>query len=79
MIQFQFDMVDALPVSAGRQVPSQIRVLGQELPEMEGQLAFVADDCAFTGINRLHYWVKMQYFSENASVFLLKTIIFTGR
>ena len=44
-----------------------------------GQLAFVADDCAFTGIKRLHYWVKMVDFSENASEFPLKTIIFTGR
>ena len=57
--------------SARRQVPAQIRILGQELPEMECQLAFVADDCTFTGIKRLHCLVKIQYFSENSSAFSL--------
>jgi hypothetical protein len=46
---------------------------------MECQLAFVTDDCAFTGVMRLHLRVKMTHFSENASNFALKTIIFTER
>jgi hypothetical protein len=64
-------MVQSGLASARRQVPAQIRILGQELPEMECQLAFVADDCTFTGIKRLHCLVKMQYFSENSSAFSL--------
>ncbi|MEQ1853796.1 MAG: hypothetical protein ABMA01_19650 [Chthoniobacteraceae bacterium] len=53
IIEFQFHEV---PPAASAflgcfrlDAPTQIRILGQELPEMECQLALVADNCAFTG------------------------------
>lgn len=58
-VEFYINMIQSLLVSARRQVPAQIRILWQELPEMEDQLAVVADGGAFTGIKRLHCMVKM--------------------
>jgi hypothetical protein len=46
---------------------------------MERQLAFMANDCAFTGIKCLHCWVKVEIFSESARKFSLKFTFFTGR
>jgi hypothetical protein len=77
-VEFHFDKVESLPDVARWQVPAQIRVLGQKLPKMECQIAFVADDYAFTGIKYFHCRVKMGHSSEKANKFLLKIAIFTG-
>jgi hypothetical protein len=46
---------------------------------MECQLAIVANDYTFTGIEWFHLLVKLIHFSEKTRDFSLKRIVFTGR
>jgi hypothetical protein len=43
-VELHFDKIESLLNGVRRQVPVNVGVLGQELSEVEGQLAFVTDD-----------------------------------
>ena len=78
-VEFHGNMVRFVLNKARRQLPAQIRVSEQKLPEMECQLAIVANDYTFTGIEWFHLLVKLIHFSEKTRDFSLKRIVFTGR